>query len=134
MSSARKRVGLYIRFQKDNFHAVDVGAFLRAFLRQLRGNVLLLWDQGKIHKGPEIRAILEAHPRLHTDFFPGYSPELNPPEFLWRNLKHRTANGLPFDTRELRQTLHRGVRRARQSQTKLRGLVEASGLPAPFDW
>jgi len=50
VSPIRRHVGLYARFQQDNFKAVHVAAFLRQLLRHLPGRVLLVWDQGQIHK------------------------------------------------------------------------------------
>jgi hypothetical protein len=47
-------MGLYHRWQRGNFQAVDVTDFLWALLRQVQGPVLLLWDRGSIHKGPAI--------------------------------------------------------------------------------
>src|SRR5436309_4490441 len=43
----------------------EVAVFLRALLRQRRGHVIVLWDGGSIHKGPDVRALLARYPRLH---------------------------------------------------------------------
>jgi hypothetical protein len=40
VSAYRQHMGLYVRFQPDNFTAVHVADFLRAFLRQLRGHAV----------------------------------------------------------------------------------------------
>ncbi|MFH0982982.1 MAG: transposase, partial [Planctomycetota bacterium] len=80
VSPIRRHIGLYARFQQDNFKAMHVAPFLRQLLRHLPGPVMLLWDQGQIHKGPAIRQVLSDNPRLHTEFFPKYAPELNPAE------------------------------------------------------
>jgi transposase len=133
VSARRKRMGLYVRFQESNFKAVHVADFLRTLLRHLRGQVILLWDGGSIHKGPPINAVLAANPRLHVERFPAYAPELNPVEFVWRDFKGQMANGCPFDTHDLRVTLRGNERRVRRSQAKLRSFVLASDLPShPF--
>jgi transposase len=133
LSAVRRRVGLYVRFQQDNFRAEHVARFLRHLLRHLRGPILLLWDQAKIHQGPFIRRLLDEHPRLETEPFPGYAPELNPAEGVWNDFKGHTANSLPQTKRDIRQGLHANARRVRRSQAKLRSFILASDLPSPLD-
>lgn len=132
VSPIRQRVGLYARFQQDNFKAVHVARFLRQLLRHMPGPVILLWDQGKVHKGPHIQSVLDDHPRLHTEFFPKYAPELNPAEQVWNDFKGHTANSLPLDKRDIRNSLHANKRRVRRSQDKLRSFILSSELPNPF--
>ena len=107
--------------------------FLRSLLQHLPGPVILFWDQGQIHKGPAIRRVLLDNPRLHTEFFPAYAPELNPVEQIWHDFKSRTANSLPRDKRDVRNSLHANTRRVRRSQDKLRSFILASELPSPFN-
>jgi len=132
VSPIRQRVGLYARFRQDNFKAVHVAPFLRQLLRHMPGPVILLWDQGQIHKGPHIRKVLDDNPRLHTEFFPKYAPELNPAEQVWNDFKGHTANSLPLHKQDIRHSLHANKRRVSRSQDKLRSLILASKLPTPF--
>lgn len=131
VSPKRRHVGLYIRFQPRNFQAAHVAEFLRALLRQLRGHVIVLWDQGSIHQGPAIAAVQQAYPRLHVEEFPAYAPELNPTEQLWNDFKGHTANSLLRDQQHLRRRLSDNTRRVRRSQTKLRSFFRTSKLPSP---
>jgi len=109
-----------------------VAPFLRHLLRHLPGPVILLWDQGQIHKGPAIRQVLLDYPRLRTEWFPKYAPELNPVEQVWNEFKGHTANSLPLDKQDIRNSLHANTRRVRRSQEKLRSLILASKLPSPL--
>ena len=131
VSAVRQHMGLYVRFQQDNFKAVHVAPFLRALLRQVPGPIILLWDQGQVHKGPAIEKVLLANPRLHTEFFPKYAPELNPAEQVWNDFKSHTANSLPLDKQDIRNSLHANTRRVRRSQDKLRSFIRSSDLPSP---
>jgi transposase len=110
-----------------------VARFLRQLLRHLRGPIILLWDQAKIHKGPLIQRLLDGCPRLQTEWFPGYAPELNPAEQVWNDFKGHTANSLPRTKRDIRQSLHANTRRVRRRQAKLRSFILAAELPSPFD-
>ncbi len=131
VSAERKRMGLYVSFQQKNFKTVHVVKFLRKLLHHLRGEVIVLWDQATIHKGREMAELREAYPRLHIEWFPGYSPELNPVEFIWSDFKGHTANSIPVCKQDVRVSLHNNTRRARRSQDKLRSFVLASELPSP---
>jgi transposase len=131
VSAVRRRMGLYLRFQSRNFCAEHVATFLRLLLRRLRGPVILLWDNGRIHKGPYMAQLRQDYPRLHIEWFPGYAPELNPVEQVWNDFKGHTANSLFRDRRHLRSTLHNSKRRVCRTQHKLRSFVLASDLPSP---
>jgi transposase len=59
-----------------------------AFLQQLRAHhpepLIVFWDNGPAHRGPEIRQYLTT-PDLHLRLvaLPGYSPDFNPDEAIW---------------------------------------------------
>lgn len=46
--------------------------------------VLLWWDRAPWHRGPKIKAILEANSRLEIIYFPPGAPDLNPQEHVWK--------------------------------------------------
>lgn len=46
--------------------------------------ILLLWDRASWHRGPKLKAILEANPRLEIMYFPAGAPDLNPQEHVWK--------------------------------------------------
>ena len=108
---------------------MDVRAFLRALLRHLRGDVVLLWDDGSIHQRRLVQVYLAAHPRVQPESFPTYAPELNPAEHVWTHLDRALANGAPDDLGDLRERLHTALRRLRYSQALLWACIEASELP-----
>ena len=131
VSATRKHMGLYVRFQQNNFNAIHVSIFLRVLLRHLRGQVIILWDNCQIHKGPVMRRLRMDYPRLHVERFPSYAPELNPVEQIWNDFKGHSANSLPLEKQDIRLSLHANTRRVRRSHTKLRSFVLASDLPSP---
>jgi transposase len=46
--------------------------------------ILLLWDRAPWHKGPSIRSLLDANPRLELVTLPPAAPDLNPQEQVWK--------------------------------------------------
>ena len=129
VSPQRHRVGIYACFHYDNLGHVEVAGFLRLLLRHLRGRIVLLWDGGGCHKGPEIREVLARHPRLNVERFPAYAPELNPDEFVWGHLKGTLANGRPDTVDDLMQGLCHAARGIRRRPQLLRAFFAASDLP-----
>jgi len=131
VSPYRRRLGLFFQLRDENLTAPAVCAFVRHLLRHLRGPVILLWDNGTIHKGPAVRALCAAFPRLHLAAFPPYAPELNPDEGVWTLAKATLANGHPDDRATLRADLLASLVGIRRSQRLLRGCITHSDLP-PF--
>ncbi len=132
VSPQRQQCGLYAHFHLDNITHVEVAIFLRLLLRHLRGHIVLLWDGGSIHAGPDVQNLLTRHRRLHVERFPAYAPELNPDEFVWNTLKARLANGTPNTSDELLDDLTVELRRLRRAPATLRAFILASELPAFF--
>lgn len=127
----RTRVGLYMHVHADNITGAEVVVFLRHLLRHLRGPIELLWDGGSIHQREDVRNFLRRHPRLHTQRFPAYAPELNPDEFVWTKMKDDLANGGPEDLQALSAQLRRAFRRLHGSQQLLWSCIFAADLPWP---
>ncbi len=128
VSPRRKRLGLYYRLHSKNIQQGEVCEFLRYLLRHLRNDVIVLWDNGRPHKGDLIRKLCSQFPRLHLERFPGYAPELNPDEGVWNHLKQKLANGRPDDCEELMYELIRILVKIRESQPLLRGCIHQSEL------
>ena len=123
------RCGFYAHLHVDNITHVEVTIFLRLLLRNLRGHIVLLWDGGPIHRGPDVRRLLARHPRLHVERFPAYAPELNPDEWAWSYLKLQLANGKPDSIDELLADLTREIKGIRRRPHLSRGFVVGSKLP-----
>jgi transposase len=54
--------------------------------------ILLLWDRAPWHRGPEIKAILAAHPRLEIMYLPAGAPDLNPQEHVWKATREAVSH------------------------------------------
>jgi transposase len=131
VSPKRFRCTLYCHLYEDNIHGEEVAAFLRQLLRQIRGHLIVLLDNGKIHRGDPVHELLSRTSRLHLEPFPPYAPELNPDEGVWNHLKRKLANGRPDTQSELMDVLADEICRLACSQSLLRGCIQQSELP-PF--
>jgi putative transposase len=88
VSPGRQRLGFYFATEPDGFYTVDkVIEYLQELLKHLRGKVIVVWDRGSNHKGPEMRAYLAKQRRLHLEALPAWAPDHNPAEPIWSWLK-----------------------------------------------
>jgi len=130
VSPQRRHLGLYFRcLPEANFDAAKVADFLRHLLRQVRGSVVVIWDNGSPHKGEAVRALLRRCSRLRVEALPPYAPELNPDEAVWNQARTALANGRPHSAGELAETLARILVELGLSQSKLRWCFHQSELP-----
>jgi putative transposase len=105
-------------------------AFVKHLLRQLRGPIVLLWDNLNTHKTRLLKTFLQSHPRLHLEYLPPYAPELNPVEWYFEDgVCHELANHGLFDIHQLHQRVRRRARRVRRKSDKLRGFLRSAKLP-----
>ena len=67
----------------------DVVGFLQHLLRQVPGQLLVVWDGSPIHRAQVVKDFLAqgAAKRLRLEPLPAYAPELNPAEGLWHTLE-----------------------------------------------
>jgi transposase len=121
---------LRARTHEDSYvDGEKTAAFLRRLLAEYGGPVTVVWDRGNMHKGPHVRAVLEAFPRLAVEQFPPYCPDLDPVEWLWAWAKYgQMANLAPRDLRHLTSEVAKLLARAADNQTLLDGFVRAAGL------
>jgi putative transposase len=133
VSPRARRVGLYFANRIDGyFDAGAVVRFLRDLLKALVGKVIVVWDGGPNHKGPEVRAFLARNKRLHLERLPAYAPDLNPVEAVWSWLKYgRLANFVPDDLAELDDAILDRLIRLRCQPKLLRAIWNGSDLPFP---
>jgi transposase len=65
--------------------------FLKHALRQIPGKLLVIWDGSPIHRARAVKDFLAsgvAENRLQLEQLPGYAPDLNPDEGIWKHLKY----------------------------------------------
>lgn len=131
VSPRRQHLGLYYQLHRTNIRQREVCQFLRHLLRHLRGPVVLLLDNAKIHRSRELWQLQARQARLCVEYFPGYAPELNPDEGVWRWSKRMLANGQPATIEIVNEQVDAVLSTLRNSPTRLRACIVHSTLP-PF--
>ena len=105
---------LYPAVQDHSYKGPDVIRFLERLLREIPGKLLLIWDGAPIHRSRAVKEWLSqgAARRIQPEQLPGYAPELNPDEGVWRYLKRvESKNPVCVGLEQLRRELWAAVGR-----------------------
>lgn len=132
ISPKRRRLRLYFQMlpQDANIRADNVVDFLRHLRRHLGHGFTVVWDRSNTHdRSKAVQAYLAKHPEIVTEKFPGYAPELNPDEGVWRHVKYaRLPNFAPRDAMHLRRRLHVEFRLLGRRPNLLRAFIRKTKL------
>jgi transposase len=117
--------------QHRAFKGEDVVRFLKHALRQVPGKLLVIWDGSPIHRGQAVKDFLAsgAASRLQLERLPGYAPDLNPDEGIWKHLKYvELKNVCCQSLSELRKELRKAKERLRHKKHVILGCIRQAGF------
>jgi transposase len=124
---------LFHRKQDRAYRSVDVVRFLKHLLCHIEGKLLVIWDGAPIHRAQPVKDFLSnsGAERIQLEPLPGYAPDLNPDEGIWRYLKRvELRNVCCANLRELRDKLHRAFARLRYKRNIILGCFRQAGYHA----
>ncbi len=130
MSGITPEGKLLMMEQEGAFKGQDVVRFLKHALRQIPGKLLVIWDGSPIHRSKVVKEFLGegASARLRLERLPGYAPELNPDEGIWKHLKRvELKNVCCRSLSELRSELRKAKERLRHKMHIIRGCIRQPG-------
>jgi transposase len=112
---------IYFKLYPGTIKQEQVVDFLRHLMRLLKGNVLVIWDGLRSHRGRLVRKFIEdREERLEIAFLPAYAPDLNPVEYLWGYWKMRELpNFCAENYAQLSVTAIKALRRIRRKRSTL---------------
>lgn len=113
------------RFNADVF----VG-FLKKLMHDAPGPVFLVLDNLSVHKARIVKDYVDSlDGRLKLFFLPAYSPELNPDEWVWKNVKHDQVGRAGIQRKsELFGLATRALERLQQLPEVVRGFFRDPSL------
>jgi transposase len=102
------------------------GEVFKQFLQQLmmgaKQPIILVVDGSSIHKANLVKEYVESTKgMLELYYLPPYSPQLNPDEQVWKNIKERVAKQIPRDKYEMRVMLRNALERLQSLPEIVRG-------------
>lgn len=80
----------------ERFTTATYQAYLLTILAQTDQPIILIHDGAKYHTSKDLQRFVAQQPRLTVFQLPSYSPDYNPIEFLWKNLKRRATHNRYF--------------------------------------
>lgn len=111
-----KRSRLWFQTRPGSYDTASLIAFLKDLKKHLRGQrAILVWDGLPAHKSREMQQYLDSQKSwFSVERLPGYSPDLNPVESLWGNIKgQELANRCVEGLGEADAALCEGMERVR---------------------
>lgn len=89
VSAISPRGQLRFRLHEGSFRAANFIDFCKALLNDFDEPVFLIVDNSRVHTAKQVTKFVESTKgRLRLFFLPPYSPELNPDEWVWKNVKN----------------------------------------------
>ena len=103
VSAIGQRGELSFQVHEGSMNAERFLEFLQAILHDFDTPVFLVVDGSSVHKAAIVKEyVASTNGRLELFFLPPYSPELNPDEWVNKNVKHdRIARAVPFTRDDL---------------------------------
>src|SRR4051812_48889537 len=118
--------------QQRAFKGEDVVRFLKKHaLGQIPGKLLIVWDGSPIHRSKAVKKFLKggAAERIRLEQLPGYAPELNPDEGVWKHLKCVELKNLCCESlSELKIELRKAKERLRHKRDVILGCIRQPGF------
>jgi transposase len=122
---------LYMMEQERSFKGEDVVRFLKHLLGRVSGKLLVVWDGSPIHRGRAVKGFLAggASKRLMLEQLPGYAPDLNPDEGIWKHPKCVEVKNLCCQSlSELKVELRKAKERLRHKKHVILGCLRQPGF------
>jgi transposase len=122
---------LYMLEQDRSFKGDDVVRFLKHLMHQIPGKLLIVWDGSPIHRSRAVKEFLKsgASSRVRLEQLPGYAPDLNPDEGVWKQLKCVELKNLCCESLgQLRVELGKAKERLRHNKQVILGCIRQPGF------
>lgn len=131
MSAITLEGKLLMMEQEGSFKGPDMVKFLKHALNEIPGKLLVIWDGSPIHRSRAVKDFLAdaAAGRIQLEQLPGYAPDLNPDEGIWKHLKYTELKNICCSNlAELRVELRRAKERLRHKKHVIEGCIRQPGF------
>ena len=124
----RTHTGRRRRGRRKGLTEADYARLLDAAHHQLRGPIVLVWDNLNTHVSQAMAELVAARPWLTVYRLPPYAHELNPVEPVWSHLKRSLANLTKHNIAELTALVRTRLKRMQYRPRLLAGFLAGTGL------
>lgn len=117
--------GRFIFRQAESLKATEFSKFLKYLLTRYNCKIYLVVDNGSSHKGQIIRDFLTKNERIELVRLPVYSPQLNPIEKLWKQIKQERLHNRFFASEKVfRKELLKALRLFQDQPSRVDGILK----------
>ena len=111
---------------EDSVNSERYIEFLDGLIHGRERPLILIVDQAPFHGSQKVREWVRAHrTRLRVFFLPKRSPELNPDEQVWNEIKNNKLGKQPIkNKRDLKQRLYSALRSLQQQSERIRSFFQ----------
>jgi transposase len=121
VSAVSPRGELRFRLCEGSMNAFNFIGFCKQLLNDIQTPIFLIVDGSSVHTAKAVKEfVARTEGRLSLYFLPPYSPELNPDEWVWKNVKHDRIGRSAVHSKDDLKSLALGALRRLQ---KLPGVV-----------
>lgn len=123
VSAIGQRGELFFQVHEGSMNAERFVGFLQCLLHDFDTPVFLVVDGSSVHKAAIVTEyVASTQGRLELFFLPPYAPELNPDEWVNKNVKHdRIARAVPLTRDELKAVAVEALERLKKCPGIVRG-------------
>jgi transposase len=116
--------------EEKSINAMRYVAFLQQVLHGRTRPLIVIADRARFHTSPKVRRFVRAHrSQIRMYFLPPYSPELNPDEPLWNEIKHRQLGRQPIlNKADVKKRLRAALKALQHKTERIRSFF---GFPTP---
>ena len=119
---------LCLAVQDHSCKGTDIIGFPKQLLEEIEGRLLVIWNVSPVHRSRAVKESLAqgSARRIQLEQLPGYAPELNPDEGVWRYLKRvELKNLVCADLEQLGREFRAAAGRLLSKSEVLRSLYPA---------
>lgn len=100
--------------------------FLEKVLNDRQQPLIVIADNSSYHCSKEVKKFAQTHEQqIHLFSLPTYSPELNPAEQIWNEVKHRQLGKQPIKNKsDLNRRVHRILDSLQQQKEKIKSFFQ----------
>jgi len=122
ISAVSAQGGFRFMAVRGRVNAVEFIDFMERLIHGVEQKVFLIVDGHPVHKARRVNRFVESHKdRLQLFYLPPYSPELNPDERVWNDLKNNAVGKQVITTpKELHRAVINHLRSIQKSPARVR--------------
>lgn len=125
LSAISAKGGMRFMIYRGKMNADVFCDFLDRLLYNARNKIFLVLDGHPVHRSVRVKKFVEAtNGKLRIFYLPSYSPELNPDELVWNNIKSKIGRATIKGPADLRKKVHGHLRSLQNRPSTIRGFFQ----------